>query len=62
MLNALKSLRDRPGIAGAEADVIERSIVEIEATLAQLPDLLHHQCELKRLTPSSGEIPGQPPC
>ena len=34
----------------------------IKATLIQLEDLLHQQCELKRLKPSSGDIPGQPPC
>ena len=30
VLDALKRLRGRPGIAGAEADVIERSIIEVE--------------------------------
>ena len=30
VLDALKSLRGRPALLGAEADVIERSIVDVE--------------------------------
>ena len=34
----------------------------VVATVAELETLLHAQCEAKRLTPSSGVVPGQPAC
>jgi choline-sulfatase len=35
---------------------------KVQATLAILEGLLHAQCAAKRLTPSSGTVPGQPAC
>ena len=37
-------------------------LADLQATLLQLEDLLHQQCEAKRLKPNSGDVPGQPDC
>jgi hypothetical protein len=41
------------------ANSMEPSVL---STVALLEQLLHSQCEAKRLTPSSGPVPGQPEC
>jgi choline-sulfatase len=43
-------------------NLVHSTVPAVQATISQLEILLDQQCEAKRLTPSSGTVPGQPDC